>query len=90
MSYSPWGHKESDTTEQLTLTYYDPAIPLLDMYIVSVCVFMCVCVCVCALSHVLLFMTLRTVAHQDPLSLGFSRQEYWSGVRLPSPTNMVY
>ena len=46
MSYSPWGHKESDTTEQLTLTYYDPAIPLLDMYIVSVCVFMCVCVCV--------------------------------------------
>ena len=26
-----------------------------------------------------------TVAHQAPLSMGFSRQEYWSGVPLPSP-----
>ena len=26
-----------------------------------------------------------TVAHQDPLSMGFSRQEYWSGVPFPSP-----
>ena len=67
MSYSPWGHEESDTTEQLTLTYYDPAIPLLDMYTA----------CVCVLSLVLLFMTLWTVAYQDPLSLGLSRQEYW-------------
>ena len=30
-------------------------------------------------------MTLWTVAHQDPLSMGFSRQEYWSGVPFPSP-----
>ena len=29
-------------------------------------------------------MTLWTVAHQAPLSMGFSRQEYWSG--LPFPT----
>ena len=27
-----------------------------------------------------------TIAHQAPLSMGFSRQEYWSGVPLPSPT----
>ena len=46
-----------------------------------VCV--CVCVCVCALSHAQLFATLWTVAHQAPLSIGFTRQEYWSG--LPSP-----
>ena len=31
------------------------------------------------LSHIRLFATLRTVAHQAPLSMGFSRQEYWSG-----------
>ena len=43
----------------------------------------CVCVCVCALSHAQLFATLWTVAHQAPLSIGFTRQEYWSG--LPSP-----
>ena len=27
-----------------------------------------------------------TVAHQAPLSMGFSRQEYWSGLPFPSPT----
>ena len=30
-------------------------------------------------SHVQLFVTLWTVAHQAPLSMDFSRQEYWSG-----------
>ena len=36
------------------------------------------------LSHVQLFATLQTVAHQAPLSMGFSRQEYWSGLPFPS------
>ena len=48
------------------------------------CVFVCVCVCVCVLSHVQLFAAPCTVAHQAPLSMEFSRQEYWS--RLPFPT----
>ena len=39
--------------------------------------------CVQSLSHVRLFMTPWTVALQAPLSMGFSRQEYWSG--WPSP-----
>ena len=30
-------------------------------------------------------VTLWTAAHQAPLSMGFSRQEYWSGVPFPSP-----
>ena len=38
-----------------------------------------------SLSHVWLLATLWTAAHQAPLSMGFSRQEYWSGVPLPSP-----
>ena len=37
------------------------------------------------LSCVRLFMTPWTVAHQAPLSMGFSRQEYWSGLPCPSP-----
>ena len=42
--------------------------------------------CVCqSLSCVQLFVILRTVAHQAPLSMGFSRQEYWSGLPFPSP-----
>ena len=37
------------------------------------------------LSHVRLLATPWTAAHQALLSMGFSRQEYWSGVPLPSP-----
>ena len=35
--------------------------------------------------HVLLFVTLWTVAHQTPQSVGFSGQEYWSGLPCPPP-----
>ena len=38
-----------------------------------------------SLSGVRLSVTPWTAAYQDPLSMGFSRQEYWSGVPLPSP-----
>ena len=40
------------------------------------------------LSHVRLFVTPWTVAHQAPLSMGFSRQEYWSGLPFPSPGDL--
>ena len=40
-------------------------------------------------SHVRLCATPETAAHQAPPSLGFSRQEYWSGVPLPSPVCML-
>ena len=38
-----------------------------------------------SLSHVQLLATPWTAAYQAPPSMGFSRQEYWSGVPLPSP-----
>ena len=40
------------------------------------------------LSHVRLFATPWTVAHQAPLSMKFSRQEYWSGYPFPSPGDL--
>ena len=40
-----------------------------------------------SLSRVRLLATLWTAAHQAPLSMGFSRQEYWSGASSPSPKN---
>ena len=46
------------------------------------------CVLSC-FSHVCLFVTPWTVAHQAPLSMGFSRQEYWSGLPFPSPTGPI-
>ena len=58
-----------------------------------VCVCACVCVCVYArtraraqlLSHIQLFVTAWTVARQAPLSMQFSKREYWSGFPCPRP-----
>ena len=41
-----------------------------------------------SLSHVQLFATPWTVAFQAPLSMGFSRQEHWSGLPSPSPGDL--
>ena len=52
---------------------------------------MCVCVCMRVLvivSRVQLFATPWTVAHQAPLSMEFSRQEYCSGFPFPSPGDL--
>ena len=40
------------------------------------------------LSHVKLFRTPWTVAYQAPLSMQFSRQEYWIGLPFPSPGDL--
>ena len=52
---------------------------------------MCVCMCgLCVLSRfsrVQLFVTPCTVARQALLSMGFSRQEYWSGLPFPLTEN---
>ena len=45
---------------------------------------MCMCVCVCEVASVVSdSATIWTVAHQAPLSVGFSGQEYWSGLPFP-------
>ena len=52
-------------------------------------IYSCLYVCVCMLSHfsrVQLCETVWTVAHQAPLSMGFSRPEFWSGLPCP-PTS---
>ena len=41
-----------------------------------------------SLSHVQLFATPWTIARQAPLSMEFSRREYWSGLPLPSPGDL--
>ena len=42
----------------------------------------------CVLSHVRLFATPWSVAHPAPLSIGFSRKEYWSGLPFPTPGDL--
>ena len=46
------------------------------------------CVCVKSLSHVQLFETPWTVAHQTPQSMSFPRQEYSSSLPFPSPGDL--
>ena len=50
------------------------------------CHFLLQCVKVKSLSHVRLLATPWTAAHQASPPMGFSRQEYWNGVPLPSPS----
>ena len=47
---------------------------------------MCVCVCVCSVMSN--SATLWTVAGHTLLSMEFSRQEYWSGLPFPTPTDL--
>ena len=42
-----------------------------------------------SLSHVWFFASPRTIAHQAPLSMQFSRPEYWSGLSFPSPGSFL-
>ena len=46
------------------------------------------CSCFLDASHLRLFATPWTIAHQAPLTMGFSRQEHWSGLPLPSPRDL--
>ena len=58
-----------------------PHFRLLDNLHIAICVHACI-------SHVQLFVTLWTVVHQAPLSVGFSRQEHWSGLSCPLPGDL--
>ena len=60
---------------------------LSSILILALAKFLCICVLSC-FSHVQLFVTLWTVACQAPLSMGFSRQEYWSGLPCPPPGDL--
>ena len=44
---------------------------------------------VCMHSHVRLFVTPWTIAHQAPLSMGFSRQQFWTGLPCPPPGDLT-
>ena len=58
--------------------------------------FVCVCVCVCvqmftcAQSCLTLCKSMDYITCQAPLSIEFSRQEYWSGLPFPSPQHVSY
>ena len=97
-----WDHKELDTTEWLSTAQHTESPPSLAMHPehlsphskesqhrgnLSPQTSICACMLNC-LSRVRLCATLRTVAYQTPLSMGFSRKEYWSGLPCPPPGDL--
>ena len=56
------------------------------LFLEDVCV--CVCVCVSVLSNIRLLANPQTIGHQAPLSMGFSKQEYWSGLPCRHPGDL--
>ena len=78
------------TTHNLSIENY-----LLTFYVsgyVPWTIYMWIMVLVCVLNHfslVQLFATLWTVACHAPLSMGFSREEYWSGLPCPLPGDIL-
>ena len=126
--YSPWGHKELDMNERLslhqevgtlispfyhidsdrmnnftqitqvreqdfnlTLSVSSQLIYLVTIVLITYIFYLQVSTSrlkVKSLSRVQLFVTLWSIAHQAPLSMGFSRQEYWSGLPFPSPGDL--
>ena len=75
--YSNWKHS-------WVLTLKKPGLSC----VLALCVCVCVCVCVYVFSHVQLSVTPWTVTHQAPLSIEFSRQEYWNGLPFPPPGDL--
>ena len=82
LSVSCCGSLSSDPT---SLSGYGWRVPA------SVCVCVCVCACTHARVHAQSCLTLCASVDcncQAPLSMGFLRQEYWSGLPCPSPGNL--
>ena len=83
MGYSPRGHKELDTTEEYVLN--DSLVT--EIYLHNLILLSSVASVV---SNSQLFASAQTIAGQVPLTLGFSRQGYWSELPCPPPEDLPY
>ena len=75
----PWNHERKQPTGLHSFFTHTTIL----VFTFSVCVLSCCC-------RVRLFVTLWTVAQQAPLSMGFSRQEYWTGLPCPPPGDLPH
>ena len=85
---------ESVNNKTISLSYFDFYRNTKTFYVNLESCFSFVYICMACMkscfSHVQLFETQWTVASQAPLSIGFSRQEYWSGLPCPSPGDLPH
>ena len=85
VSYSPWGSKELDTMEVTWHAQWWLCHGREQERWRKLRVGMSV---LSRFTHIQLFVTSWTVAHQAPLSMRFSSQEYWNGLPFPSPWDL--
>ena len=79
----PWSLQLPPTTSTKSSNLVNPYGNYLTIFFLG-------CVRACwHFGHVRLFVTLWNLAHQAPLSMGFSRQEYWSGLPCPPPGDLL-
>ena len=90
-----WGCSKLPAAGHMVPTHHTHGVPLPGWHLwgcvcpgKSVILFLFQCM-LSHFSHVQLFATLWTTAHQAPLSVGFLRQEYWSGLPFPSPRDLL-
>ena len=74
---------------QFSLQSQRRSIPKNVQTTVKLCSFHMPIMCLCACSVVSDSVTPWTVEHQGPLSMEFSRQEYWSGLSFPTPGDLL-
>ena len=79
-AYSPWDHKESDATERLNKQQQQQLLRNVHTASRSESEVAQSCPTFCD--------PMDSTLHQAPLSMRFSRQEYWSGLPFPSPGNL--
>ena len=89
VTYQCWSDMKNESKEIKTkipnVTQWKTYVTEFRRYWVVCVVFDCGFICAQSFSHVQLSATPWKVARQTPLSMGFSRQEYWSGLPFPSP-----
>ena len=67
---------------------WEPCLTCRECYVTIIISVVAINICVELLSHVHLFATPWTTAHQNPLYIEFSRQEYWSSLPIPTPEDL--
>ena len=88
-----WIHSTYERQVPIPAFSRTPTDPEPSIVLYSLCVCVCVCVCVYARMHAACLVVSNSatpwiIAHQAPLSFGFSRQEHWSGLPFPAPGDL--
>ena len=96
--YLPWGGDRTTTLQRLDLSLMPDGMQsstaafranLRFLFLIKLDIHL-PCVCACSVAQrCQFFATPRTVAHQAPLSMEYSRQEYWRKLPLPTPRGLT-